>query len=47
VINKKKAIEYLQGIKENKFKYVIIYFKDNFLDDNNEDFLKVRDFVNV
>ena len=44
VLNKKKAISYLEGIEENKFKYVIIYTGEQ-IEDNNKDFLKVRNFI--
>jgi len=44
VVNKKKAVSYLEGIGENKFKYVIIYAGEQ-IDDNNKDFLEVKNFI--
>lgn len=44
VLNKKKAISYLEGIEENKFKYVIIYTGEQ-IEDNNKDFLEVKNFI--
>ena len=44
VLLKKKAVEYLEGIAENKFKYIIIYADSDLIDDNNENFLKVKNF---
>ena len=42
--NKKKAVEYLEGIEENKFKYVVIYTNEQ-IEDNNKDFLEVEKLV--
>ena len=44
VLNKKKAVSYLEGIEENKFKYVIIY-TDEQIEDDNVDFLRVKNFI--
>lgn len=44
VLSKKKAVSYLEGIKENKFKYVVIY-ADEKIDDSNKDFLEVKNFI--
>ncbi len=44
VLNKKKAISYLEGIQENKFKYIVIY-TDEKIEDNNLEFLKVKNFI--
>ena len=44
VLNKKKAISYLEGIEENKFKYVIIYTGEQ-IEGNNKDFLEVKNFI--
>ena len=44
VLNKKKAISYLEGIQENKFKYIVIY-TDEKIEDNNLEFLKVKNFM--
>ena len=45
VLNKKKAVSYLEGIEENKFKYVIIYTDKEEIEDDNEDFLRVENFI--
>jgi type III restriction enzyme len=45
VLNKKKAVNYLEGIEDNKFKYVIIYTGEQ-IEDNNKDFLEVKNFIN-
>ena len=42
--NKKKAVEYLEGIEENKFKYVVIYTNEQ-IEDNNKEFLEVEKFA--
>ncbi len=44
VLNKKKAISYLEGIEENKFKYVIIYTGEQ-IEGNNKDFLEVKNWL--
>jgi hypothetical protein len=44
VLNKKKAVSYLEGIEENKFKYVVIY-TDEQIEDDNVYFLRVKNFI--
>lgn len=44
ILNKKKAVNYLEGIEENKFKYFIIY-ADEQIEDDNVYFLRVRNFI--
>jgi hypothetical protein len=46
VLEKKKAVNYLSQIEENKFKYIIIYANaKNEIDDNNENLLEVYHFI--
>lgn len=41
---KRKAVEYLEGIEGNKFKYIIIYADNDLIDDNNPNLLEVKEY---
>tara|TARA_R110000787_G_scaffold258054_2_gene363253 strand:- start:2453 stop:5074 length:2622 start_codon:yes stop_codon:yes gene_type:complete len=42
---KRKAVEYLEGIEGNKFKYIIIYADNDLIDDNNKNLLEVKKYL--
>jgi len=46
VLNKQKAVNYLEGIEQNKFKYVIIYAKNEEIEDDDIGFLEIKKFIN-